>query len=84
MAPKVNINKLEIEYDKKNTKLDITGGMVPWMLQAGGLIPWMLQASGVPPWIPNSFNNVIIDYILDFAINKLKIEVKTTLIDMVN
>jgi hypothetical protein len=32
MAPKVNIKKIEIGVDKKETQIDITGGIVPWML----------------------------------------------------
>ena len=32
MAPKVNIKNLKLGIDKKETKIEITGGVVPWML----------------------------------------------------
>ena len=32
MAPKINIKKINIDIDKKQTKIEITGGIVPWML----------------------------------------------------
>lgn len=32
MAPKVNINKIDIGVDKKDTKIEISGGVLPWML----------------------------------------------------
>jgi hypothetical protein len=40
MAPKVNINKIDIAVDKKETKIEITGGVLPWMLS---FIERMLQ-----------------------------------------
>ena len=32
LAPKVNINKIDIGVDKKDTKIEITGGVIPYML----------------------------------------------------
>ena len=32
LAPKVNINKIDIDIDKKQTKIEITGGVIPYML----------------------------------------------------
>ena len=41
MAPKVNIKNLKLGVDKKETKIEITGGVVPWMLS---FIERMLQS----------------------------------------
>jgi len=56
MAPKVNINKIDINIDRKETKIEITGGVIPWMLS---FIERMLQ-------------NYLIDYVLKTLETELK------------
>lgn len=41
LAPKVNINKIDINVDKKQTEIKITGGVIPYMLS---FIERMLQS----------------------------------------
>lgn len=48
MAPKVNINKINIGLDKKETKVEITGGVIPWMLS----------------FIEGIFQSYLIDYVI--------------------
>lgn len=49
MAPKVNINNIQIGVDKKETKIEITGGVLPWMINI----------------LENMFQDYLIDYALN-------------------
>jgi len=56
MAPKVNIKKINLSVDKKETNIEITGGVIPWMLS----------------WIEGLLQSYLIDYILSELLKELQ------------